>query len=232
MSNILEQFPTKEMEVKIDACMPNKWNPNKMSESKFKNLVASIKLRGFQRFITVREVAGMYEIMDGEHRWKACKELGYKTIKVHNLGEIDDIVAKEITLIFNTLHGEHDILEEAKVLKELKDAQIAGQTVLFGEDHKLVDEKIALLDFNPKQYLDADLDQPQKDFFAVIMGTVLKLQSQLQQGENIRGNDDAWMLVQQGLEWCRAMKDVYSKNKQKIEVAAKNAPIEGQGEIL
>ena len=61
-NDIESRFPTKEMEVPIKHCMPNKWNPNRMTESKFNNLVASIKLRGFQRFITVREVAGMYEI--------------------------------------------------------------------------------------------------------------------------------------------------------------------------
>lgn len=213
----MTKYPTVEMEVDIDHCMPNKWNPNAMTPKAFENLKASIKLRGFQRFITVREVAGMYEIMDGEHRWKACKELGFKTIKVHNLGQVDDIIAKEITLNFNNIHGEDDILKRASILKAQKEAQDAGQTTLFSLDERQVQEEIELLNFNFNQYKDTKLNDKQADEFAKVIGSIIKLQNQLKSIQNIKGNDDAWLLVQQGMTWCEMMIEVFKKYK-KIEV--------------
>lgn len=65
-----------------------------MSENKFSELVQSIKAYGVMEPISVRQVTnGKYEILAGEHRWKASKEVGNKTIPAHVLIADDDMAA-------------------------------------------------------------------------------------------------------------------------------------------
>jgi len=67
--------------VPIDKVEPNKWNPNKMSEENFNDLVENIKRVGWIDDIFVRPLEdGKYEIIGGEHRWRAAKVLGYKEV--------------------------------------------------------------------------------------------------------------------------------------------------------
>lgn len=55
---------------------PNPWNPNKMNERQFAAELESIMHNGFLDPVTVREHAMEgYEIIDGEHRWKALQYL-------------------------------------------------------------------------------------------------------------------------------------------------------------
>ena len=58
---------------------PNNWNPNRMNPKQFEAEVVSIIHNGFIDPITVRDVSKdddfYYEIIDGEHRWRALKEI-------------------------------------------------------------------------------------------------------------------------------------------------------------
>jgi ParB/RepB/Spo0J family partition protein len=97
------------VEVTPDEVQPNPWNPNVMDEQTFKKELRSIKEHGFIDPITVRENEdGFLEIVDGEHRWKAAKELKLKSIPAVNLGSIGDPQAKKLTVIFNELKGTAD----------------------------------------------------------------------------------------------------------------------------
>lgn len=55
---------------------PNDYNPNKMSVVAFEAEIDSICTNGYIDPITVREVDGAYEIVDGEHRHRALREIG------------------------------------------------------------------------------------------------------------------------------------------------------------
>lgn len=57
-----------------DDLRPNGWNPNQMSPRQFEAEIESILRFGFIDPITVREKDGL-EIVDGEHRWKAWREI-------------------------------------------------------------------------------------------------------------------------------------------------------------
>jgi hypothetical protein len=225
--SILTQYSTTELEVDIDQVVPNKWNPNRMSKQAFEKLVAYIKLRGYARFIAVRDYAGYYQILDGEHRWRACKELGFKTIKVHNFGEIPEHVAKEITLNFNNIHGEDDIFERAKILKEMREKEASGQPMLFPMETKAVDEEIALLDFDFDKYKNTKLTPKDEDEFAKIVAQAIRLSSILKGSQNIKDNHEAWLLVLQGLDWCKAIIDIYKNNKEiKVVPGQTTLPLE------
>lgn len=67
----------------------------------------------------VRETDDGFEILDGEHRWKAVTETGGKEITVNNLGEVDDAEAKLITELLNSLKGTNDPIRHQAMLAEM-----------------------------------------------------------------------------------------------------------------
>jgi len=132
-------------EIPIDQIEPNPWNPNRMSKREFEALKQEIQKRGQIYPIVVRELEnGKYQIIDGEHRWKAMKELGYRTIKIINLGKVDDRLAKILTVNLNQIRGEFDIealytLIESMISKEEIDPNILKEEMpLLEEDIDIV----------------------------------------------------------------------------------------------
>jgi len=109
--------------VPIDNLRPNDWNPNAQSSFIFKKEKKSIQQFGFVDPVTVRKVGKKsWEIIDGEHRWKAASELGFDNIPIIDLGEMSDNDAKALTLLLNELRGEADPLALAGIVVELIDA--------------------------------------------------------------------------------------------------------------
>jgi len=109
----------------IDKIRPNAWNFNTQDQKTFNSLKAALGRFGWVYPIIVREVEGGYEIIDGEHRWRALKELGVKQVPVKNLGHMDDLLAKELMLILNKTRGEANPeklgLSLARIVKHMKE---------------------------------------------------------------------------------------------------------------
>jgi len=144
----MNNFTTQKIEVEIKLVEPNPWNPNLQTDFIFRKEIESIKKFGLLGSILVREVAGIYQILDGEHRWKACKELGYTKIQVETLGEIPDQEAKTLTVLLNNLRGKDDIEKRAEILKQLSDGQLS---LLPFTEEEINNEK-ALFEFDFSQY--------------------------------------------------------------------------------
>ena len=97
----LEFDPSKLGTVPIERVVPNGYNPKDDGTSEFQKLKRGIKLKGLRAPIIVREhphAAGTYEIIDGQQRYTAAKELGYKQLWIYNEGALDDHEAKEMTI--------------------------------------------------------------------------------------------------------------------------------------
>lgn len=113
----------------------NNYNPKDKDTKEYKQVVKSLDLNGFMSPIIVRQVEGFdgYEIIDGEQRFTAAKELAYKSIPVYNLGYISDIDAKsktifaEVAVPFNEIDLSHLVVEldEASVALPYTEAEIA-----------------------------------------------------------------------------------------------------------
>lgn len=94
--------------VNIDSVRPNSWNPKVKEAEEYKQVLESIKENGLRETIKVRENPGddskfdLYEILDGEQRWTACKELGYTKVIIYNEGVVSDKKAREDTLWWQT----------------------------------------------------------------------------------------------------------------------------------
>lgn len=110
------------LKVRIDQLRPNPWNTNSMSPPEFDKLVRSIETVGSFKPVVVRELGGEYEIIGGEHRWKAGMVLGWDQIDVANLGEISDAEAKRIGILDNERYGEDDELALSRLIEEINAA--------------------------------------------------------------------------------------------------------------
>lgn len=101
-----------------DELHPNAWNPNVLDADLYDKAVASIQTYGFVDPITVRVIDDHYEVIDGEHRVKAARQLGLRLVPVV-IVDVDDDVAQQLTLVLNELHGHPDQSKLTRVLQGL-----------------------------------------------------------------------------------------------------------------
>lgn len=183
----MNNFKTTKKIVPIDHVTPNPWNPNVQSDIIFRKEVESIKELGMLGSILVRDSAGQYEILDGEHRWKACKELGYTEIAVETLGEIPDEEAKLLTILLNNLRGKDDILKRAAILDQLSQGQL--QLLPFTEQE--IEHTKSLLNFDFSQY-DKEEEIPDKPKIKTLMFALDEDQEKLWEMTREWGAKDGW----------------------------------------
>lgn len=141
--------------VPIDQVQPNTWNPKdnpEMNPVEYGNVLKSISVYGLRQAIVVREIGpDKYEIIDGVHRWLACKELGYKNVIINNQGQVSDQEAKKLTINFQDVRVPFNQLELAGLIKELSQLEQNLQDSLpYTQDE--IQEYISLLDFDWSQY--------------------------------------------------------------------------------
>ncbi len=129
MSHLL-QFSTTRKEIDIDLIYKNPWNPNVESEFIFEKLKKNIQEYGFNDPVLVtrrhNNSGQNYIIIDGEHRWKAAKELGFRKIIVEEMIDLEtkkpmhDFDIQFLTVQMNNTRGEDDTVKRGKILKALQ----------------------------------------------------------------------------------------------------------------
>lgn len=104
-----------------DKIVPNTYNPNRQSEDEFELLKRSMTEDGFTQPIVCveHETKGMFRIVDGEHRWRCSKELGYAEIPIV-VTPMSMEQARIATLRHNRARGSEDIELTANVLRDLE----------------------------------------------------------------------------------------------------------------
>lgn len=96
--------------ISTDLIFPNTYNPNEMTEEEFNELKTEVKRVGKPpKPIVVRPNGGKYQIVDGEHGWRAAKELGLPEVPCE-VADIDDFEARRQTFKRNC-HGQNDPLK-------------------------------------------------------------------------------------------------------------------------
>lgn len=110
--------------VGINDIRPNSWNPNVLKGTIYEFLKKSIKNLGFIQPIIVTKNG---TIIDGEHRWRALKELGYTQVEVKVL-DLTDTEAKFQTLNLNLIKGTADGEKLGKLLLDLE-RSVGGDTL-------------------------------------------------------------------------------------------------------
>lgn len=114
--------PTLIQKVALDVVRPNSWNPKEKNTSEYQHVLASIQKYGQDMPILVREKDGL-EILDGEQRYTALKELGAAEIWVYNKGAVTDEEAKAVTIWWQ-VQAPFDQIKLAPLVVELADLQI------------------------------------------------------------------------------------------------------------
>lgn len=158
----MENFRVNTSEVDIDLVIPNNWNPkdkldeNPVNNERYQQIKKGIQEHGLMMPVTVRTVDGLttYEIIDGYHRWLACKELGYTKILINNLGLLEDAVARALTILFERAKIEVNPVKEAELLKDifalLPDYEAMAKLLPF--DAAMIESKINLIQHDWDQY--------------------------------------------------------------------------------
>ncbi|MBI4977520.1 MAG: ParB N-terminal domain-containing protein [Spirochaetes bacterium] len=102
----------------IDEVHPNAYNPNVMDSSKYAALKELISRFGYLQPILI-DLSGM--IIDGEHRWRAMKELGKTEISCIVFEQSSDIeeYKKLLTVAMNSIRGENDMEKFQSILKDI-----------------------------------------------------------------------------------------------------------------
>lgn len=109
------------LQVEVARLRPNPWNTNSVGAQNFEKLKGSIEKLGFFKPILARELdGGQFEILGGEHRWRAAMEQGISTVPVVSVGKISDLVAKQMSLVDNERYGEDDQVALQRLIEEIQ----------------------------------------------------------------------------------------------------------------
>lgn len=152
--------PSKIKVVGIDEVRPNSWNPKDKDTEEYKKILEGIRLKGLRLPIIVRENNG-FEILDGEQRWTACKELGFEKVIIYDEGQISDKEAQELTIWYQQQVPFNEI-ELAKVIKGLA-SQYNDLELPFTEEQ--IQNYIKMEDFDWNQFnqeTDSEKFEPKK----------------------------------------------------------------------
>jgi len=110
----------KFLEIPTDNVYPNPLQPReKMDNEQYESLKQSIKKNGLIQPIAVRQVGNNFEIVAGEQRWKAVKELNIPTIPAYLLQIGDKRELLKLSMLENLRRVDLNPIEVAVGYKRL-----------------------------------------------------------------------------------------------------------------
>ena len=119
IKGIVNRDAKPEGEVPLSKVVPNPDQPRTLfKKEEIDELAASIEKEGLLQPILVRKVGENYQIIAGERRWQACKQLGVKNIPVRIVDATDE-KAIELALVENIQRTDLNPIEEAYCYKRL-----------------------------------------------------------------------------------------------------------------
>ena len=153
---LISQYSTNESDghlddsIAISKIKPNKNQPRKeFDELKMEELKNSIREKGILQPIAVREIKkNHYEIIAGERRYRAAKEIGLKTIPVYILSVDSESEIMEYALIENIQRVDLDPIEESEAYALLKSKYNLSQKEIskkVGKSRSLIANSLRLL---------------------------------------------------------------------------------------
>jgi ParB/RepB/Spo0J family partition protein len=159
------------LRVKHSDVFPNGWNPNHVPPDKYEKLkqwLADLHADGKALppiVVRPHKNPGQYEIIDGEHRWKAFGELGFKFINVFVM-DVDTPTAMMLTTDMDYLKGERDESSYIKMLHLLHtkhEIPVTTLTERLPETRDELVDKLALYDTDEAVDLLAQMQKEQRE---------------------------------------------------------------------
>ncbi len=109
------------MEVPVDRIRPNSLQPRaEFDGAELAGLEASIREQGVLQPVLVRPIAGGYELVAGERRWRAAVGAGLKTVPAV-VRTFDDKGALEASLVENLQREDLSAIDRARAYRRLTD---------------------------------------------------------------------------------------------------------------
>lgn len=103
----------------LDDIVPSPLQPREdFRGERLAELVESIRERGIIQPLIVRRVGKTFELIAGERRWRAAKQVGLATVPTI-LREADDQQVLELALIENLQRADLNVIEEARAYQRL-----------------------------------------------------------------------------------------------------------------
>jgi len=149
------EYKEKELVIEMDteSLTPNLFQPRKnFDKEKMEELKESIRKHGIIQPIVVRKMASGYEMVAGERRLKAAKEIGLKKIPAI-IKILNNEKSLEIALVENIQREDLNPIEQANSFKRLIDEFNLTQQELAevtGKSRALVANTTRLLKLNPE----------------------------------------------------------------------------------
>ncbi len=130
--------------VEVERLIGHPGNPNRMSGGVFKKLMGHIKRTGNYEPAVVRrhpEREGCFEILNGHHRVKALRQLGYEKVDCV-VWDVDDDEALILLGTLNRLSGGDEVYRKSELIKKLSRSFGAKQLAMMLPDSAKTIERL------------------------------------------------------------------------------------------
>jgi ParB family transcriptional regulator, chromosome partitioning protein len=135
-------------ELPVDAIEPNRFQPRRaLDPAALGELKSSIASSGLLQPVVVRQGASGYELVAGERRWRAVRELGWKKIPAV-IRDVDDRTLLTLALVENLQRASLTAMDEAEGYNRLAQQFQLSQGAIaeaVGRDRSTVANAIRLL---------------------------------------------------------------------------------------
>ena len=160
ISAIIPELPTnvdveyRIAEIEVEKIRANPLQPRRdFNDSKMEELKQSVKEKGIIQPITVRAIGDGYELIAGERRLRAARDVGLKTIPAYVIPVNTDVEMVELALVENLQREDLNPIEEATAYKilsmtfNLSHEEIAKRV---GKDRSTITNSLRLLNLPEK----------------------------------------------------------------------------------
>jgi len=139
-------------QIDIDLIDPSPYQPRtRFREEALEELARSIKASGIIQPLVVRPIAGRFQLIAGERRWRAAQRAGLTKISAI-IRQVSDELALEMTLVENIQREDLNAIETARAFDRLMDEfQLTQEAVAerTGKDRATVANAVRLLKLEP-----------------------------------------------------------------------------------
>ena len=147
-----EPMSASPQEIDTDLIQPSPFQPRtRFREEALEELARSIKASGIIQPLVVRPVAGRYQLIAGERRWRAAQRAGLTRVSAI-VRQVSDELALEMTLVENIQREDLNAIETARAFERLmEEFQLTQEAVAerTGKDRATVANAVRLLKLEP-----------------------------------------------------------------------------------
>ena len=146
--------PTAVAQIPINSIIPNPNQPRKsFAEASIIKLADSIRQFGIIQPLTVRKLGHLYQLIAGERRLRAAKELGLSTVPCI-IREVSEEKSAQMSIIENLLRQDLNIFEQAVAIQSLIDTYSLTQEQIaekLSTSQSYIANKLRLLRFSQEE---------------------------------------------------------------------------------